>query len=198
VGSTVTPQAGATDTDPPGMDISSLSGLSTTSTLSNLQRPAAPAAGKGPFDAVSSLLGMSADDIADQVKSGKSLDDLAKTKGVSHSDLVAALKAGAPSELQGTDGLDAMVEQIASQTGMRPMGPPPPPPSDSGVLSGNVSSSQQTTLDALSSLLDMSSDDLQSSLQNGTSLVSLLTSHNVDLSDLADTLQSGFLVDKTA
>jgi hypothetical protein len=183
------------------MDISSLTGVSATtsaSTVSSLHRHSGPPAGKGPFDAVSSLLGMSADDIADQVKGGKSLDDLAKAKGVSHSDLVAALKAGAPSELQGTDGLDAMVEQIASQTGMRPMGPPPPPPSDSGVLSGNVSSSQQDTLDALSSLLDMSSDDLQTSLQSGTSLVSLLKSHDVDLTDLADTLQSGFLVDKTA
>ena len=177
---------------------SSISSLGGTSAVNQMQRPQGPPPGKGPFDAVSSVLSMSADDIASAVKSGKSLDDLATEKGVSHSDLVAALKAGAPSELQGTDGLDAMVEQIASQKGAGPMGPPPPPPSDSGVLSGNLSSSQQDTLDALSSLLDTSSDDLKSSLQSGTSLVALLKAHNVDLDDLANTLQSGFLVDKTA
>ena len=77
--------------------INSIGGVS-SSTFSSLQelQSAQRSQGKGPFDAVSGLLGMSADDVASAVQSGKSLDDLASAAGVSHEDLVAALKAGAP------------------------------------------------------------------------------------------------------
>jgi hypothetical protein len=176
------------------MMISSVPSTSTTAALA-AARPPHQGPGPGPFDSVSSLLDMSVDDIASAVRSGTSLDDLAKDKGVSHDDLVAALKAGAPQELQGTSQLDGIVAQIASATGTdRPTGPPPPPP-PSGVMSGSLTSGQQSTLDALSSLLDMSSDDLQSSLQSGTSLVGLLQDKGIDLSDVAGALQSGFMVD---
>ena len=141
---------------------------------------------------------MSADDIASSVQSGKSLDDLAAAQGVSHADLVAALKAGAPPELQASSDLDSSVTQIAAQKGTdRPAGPPPPPP-PSGVMSRNMTSDQESTLSSLSSLLGVSSEDLVSSLQSGTSLVSLLQDKDVDLSRLAGALQSGFLVDRTA
>ena len=136
------------------------------------------AQGKGPFEAVSGLLGMSADEISSAVSSGKSLNDLASAKGVSHDDLVAALEAGAPEELQGTSALDDMVEDIASRTGA-PSGPrghggppPGPPPGAKGVLSGDLTSTQQSVLDQLASLLDTSSEDLQTSLQSGASLTS--------------------------
>ena len=181
-----------------GISAQALASLTSTSALSATSTTSTKRHGKGPFDAVSSLLKMSADDIASSVQSGKSLDDLASAQGVSHADLVAALKAGAPPELQASSDVDSVVAQIAAQKGTdRPTGPPPPPPA-SGVLSGNLTSDQQTTLGSLSSLLGVSSDDLESSLQNGTSLVSLLEGKGVDLSDVAGALQSGFLVDKTA
>lgn len=161
--------------------------------------------GKGPFDAVSGLLGMSSGDIASAVSSGKSLDDLAKAKGVSHQDLTAALEAGAPQELQGTTQLHTMVEDIASHrggvggpggTGGHGGPPPGPPPgAASGVLSGDLTTTQQSMLDQLASLLDTSSDELETSLQSGTSLAQLLDDKGVSLDQLATTLQSGFLVD---
>ncbi len=186
--------------------INSISGVSSSTItqvqgLQSAQRPQ----GKGPFDAVSGLLGMSADDIASAVQSGKSLDDLASAAGVSHEDLVAALKAGAPQELQGSSRLDAMVEDIASHKGMPmggpggPGGPPPgPPPGASGVMSGELTNSQQTMLEQLSSLLGTTSDELATSLQSGTSLADLLGDKGVSLGQLASALESGFLVDVRA
>lgn len=159
--------------------------------------------GKGPFDAVSGVLGMSADDIAAKVRAGSSLDDLASEKGVSHDDLVAALKAGAPAELQGSEQLTSMVEHLASQKGMAgPGGPPPGPPpaggpgGPSGVMSGQKTDSQQAMLDSLSELLDASSEGLEDSLQSGTSLTDLLDQKGVSLSQLAESIQAGFLIDQ--
>lgn len=156
--------------------------------------------GKNPFDSVSNLLGMSADNIATKVKAGSSLDDIAAEKGVSHDDLIAALKAGAPQEVQGSDQLTSMVEHLASQKGA-PVGSPPSLPTGapggvSGVMSGQRTDAQQAMLDSLSGLLDTSSDDLENSLRSGTSLVDLLDQKGVSLSSLANSLQSGFLVDQ--
>jgi lambda repressor-like predicted transcriptional regulator len=160
---------------------------------------------KGPFAAVSNLLGMSADDIAAAVKSGTSLDQLAQQKGVSHDDLIAALKAGAPQRLQSDPNVDQILNNIASSTGRTGWhGHHHHHDSDggagaaSGVMSGSMTSAQQTMLSQLSSLLGTTPDDLQSSLQSGTSLASLLDNKGVSLDQLANSLQSGFLVDVKA
>jgi lambda repressor-like predicted transcriptional regulator len=182
--------------------INSISGTTSLnfSTMSGVGGPQG-AHRSNPFEAVSDLLGMSASEIAGQVKSGKSLDDLAQTKGVSHDDLIAALKAGAPQGVKGGD-FDAMVEKLASKQGMQgPMGPPPgPPPGGMGGLldGGTVSESQQSVLDSLSELLDMSSEELQDELTSGTDLSSLLQDKGVSLSDLASVIEAGFLVDVRA
>jgi lambda repressor-like predicted transcriptional regulator len=63
-------------------------------------------------------------------------------------------------------------------------------------MSGQKTDAQQTMLDSLSDLLDMSSEDLEASLRSGTSLVDLLDQKGVSLNSLADSLQSGFLVDQ--
>lgn len=53
-------------------------------------------------------------------------------------------------------------------------------------------------LDKLAELLDMSTDDVQTSRQSGTSLADLLEDKGVSLDQLADQLQSGLLVDLRA
>jgi hypothetical protein len=121
------------------MTMNSISGIGSTQALFGHQPPPPAPDGKGPFEAVSSLLGMSADDIASAVGSGTSLSDLAASKGVSKDDLVSALKAGAPEELQGTSQLDSIINDMITRTGSigaggpgGPGGPPPPPPPPSG------------------------------------------------------------------
>lgn len=172
------------------------------SAMSGIGRPHAAPSGKGPFEAVSGVLGMSADEIASQVQSGKSLDDLATDKGVSHDDLVAALKAGAPQGAKDSGKLDEMVEKLTSRKGRQgPMGPPPgPPPGGMGGVmgGGKLSGSQQSMLDSLSELLDISSEELQEELTSGTSLTDLLQDKGVSMNDLASAVQSGFLVDVRA
>ena len=180
--------------------MNSISGTSSlnVSAMSGIGRPHAAPSGKGPFEAVSSVLGMSADEIASQVQSGKSLDDLATDKGVSHEDLVAALKAGAPQGAKDSGKLDEMIEKLASRKGVQ--GPMGPPPGGMGGLmgGGKLSGSQQSMLDSLSELLDISSEELQEELTSGTSLTDLLQDRGVSMDDLASAVQSGFLVDVRA
>jgi len=177
--------------------------------------------GRSPFQAVSSLLGMSAQDIAGQVSSGKSLDDLAKEKGVSHDDLVSAIKAGMPDRMKNSANADQLAETIATQQGLPTQGPggtPPsgPPPSgvapsgpspisslngigrSSGILSGTLTGQQQDMLDSLSNLLGTDSNTLLDQLSSGTSLSDLVKDKGIDSSKLADVLQNGLLVDTTA
>ena len=63
---------------------------------------------------------------------------------------------------------------------------------------GSLSEAQRSTLDTLSSLLDMSSDDLATSLQSGTSLGDLLQQKGIDLGTLASSLEKGVVVDLRA
>lgn len=196
------------------MSVSSINSLTSTATSQVTQT--AHQGGKSPFDAVSSLLGVSAQDIAKQVASGKSLDDLAKAKGVSHEDLVSALKTGMPADLKASAKADAIAETIATQQGMPTQGPAGTPPAgqppsrrppisslngigqSSGVLSGNLTSSQQNMLDSLSSALGTDSTSLLDELQSGTSLSDLVKSKGIDSSTLANVLQNGLLVDTKA
>jgi hypothetical protein len=47
---------------------------------------------------VAEKLGLSSDDLKAQLKDGKSLDDIATAQGISHEDLITAIKAGMPSD----------------------------------------------------------------------------------------------------
>ncbi len=149
---------------------------------------------KSPFDAVSSLLGMSADDIRAAVKNGTSLDNLAKSKGVSHADLVAALKAGAPPRAQQDPNFDANIEKLTQATGnLRGWGGHLH--HDGGAAASSASTAQQSGLSVVSSLLGTSPDDLLAELNSGTSLSSLLDAKGISVDQLGSALQSGMLVD---
>lgn len=165
--------------------------------------------GQSPFQAVSSLLGMSPEDIAAQVKSGKSLDDLATSKNVSHSDLVAAIKAGLPQDVQSSGKPDTIAESIATRQGMPAHhhhhhdtdGASSSGSSGSratGVLSGTLTASQQTMLGGLSSLLKTDPTSLMNQLQSGTSLSDPVTSAGASSASLAGVVSQSLFVDTKA
>jgi hypothetical protein len=125
-----------------GMTIGSLSINSTSAvqSASGQHRGQKPPA----MDKTAEALGLSTDDLKGQLKSGKTLNDIAKTQGVSSDDLLKALKsdltaskpANAP-ELS-DDQLTQMAANIAAGKGPKGAhghgghgGPPPPPPVDS-------------------------------------------------------------------
>ena len=161
----------------------------------------------GALNAAAKALGMSKSDVQADLASGKSLDDL-----------VTALKADMPKDLQNSDQADAIAEKIATTKGMDavrppagagpaggPGGPPPgPPPSDNddssgtGVFGGNLTSSQSKTLDKLADLLGTDSTSLLQSLKSGTSLSDLVQQTGVDSSKVTSVLQDGLFVDTKA
>lgn len=171
--------------------------------------PPRPPDRKSPFEAVSSLLGMSADDIAAQIGQGKSLDDLATSKGVSHADLIGALELGMPGlQAPSVDG-SAIAERIATRKGLpqphhhHHHGGPRPSASAgdgtaSGVLTGTVTEVQQSMLDKLSGLLGIDASSLLDQLRGGANLSDLVSAKGVAGSSLASVLQDGLLVDATA
>jgi lambda repressor-like predicted transcriptional regulator len=159
-----------------------------------------------PMAAAAKALGMSKDDLMSELQSGKSLDDVAKEKGVSQDTLDAAVKAALPPRVQSSADVDDIVSKITSQVGP-PQGPQGPPPgaassgsgdTSSGVYGSTLTADQSSTLDALSSLLGTDSTSLLSDLQSGTSLSDLLSSSNVDLSTIAGIMQNGLLIDTSA
>ena len=153
----------------------------------------------GMLKSVAAALGMSTADLRTQLQSGKSLDDVAKDKGVSHADLLAAIKKGLPSDVASSANADQVAEDISTRKGL-----PPRPPKDSGasplngVLGGSLTATQSKVLDALSSALGTDTPTLVSQLQSGASLSSLAAGKGVDGGKLADILQNGLLFDAKA
>jgi hypothetical protein len=172
--------------------------------------PPPPGGGGGPMKAASQALGLSEDDLATELQSGKSLSDVAGEQGVSTDDLAAALKQGMPQELAAGRRADAIVTRMLDEKGgpKRPQGPPPGggggfpasklDGSASGVLGSSLTSSQQQTLDHLSSLLGTDSDSLLSSLKSGSNLSDLVSAKGIGSAQLASVLQDGLLVDTRA
>ena len=171
------------------MSISSLSSTSSawaTAQTSSTSRPAGPPPGGGGPEktnaAVADLLGIDTDDLTSQLKSGKTLSEIADAAGVSNDDLVSTIQATLP-----TDAPAGMAADIAS--GTIPAlggsgGPPPKPPVDA-----------QSGIDALSSALGVSSDDLLERLTDGTGIQDLLDSHPDVAAQLNASQSKGSLVD---
>jgi lambda repressor-like predicted transcriptional regulator len=183
---------------------------STAATQALFGRTDRPRQGGGAIAVAAKALGLSTDDVISQLKSGKSLGDIADAQGVSRTDLASALKSGMPDGTASSDKADEIVDRIINQVGLpqRPQGPRPDATSDStsdsgvsgvsGVLGSSLTSSQQSTLDSLSSLLGTTSDSLLGSLQSGTSLADLVSAAGVSQGSLASILQDGLLIDTTA
>jgi lambda repressor-like predicted transcriptional regulator len=148
--------------------------------------------------AAAAALGMSTDEVVEALASGLTLADLADQQSVSRGDLVAALVADAPAELQASGEVEEMVAHLVDQVGLGGPGGGRPPRGSTGVLGESLTSDQQTTLDLLSGLLDTSSSDLVSALRGGTSLATLLSGAGVSYDALAGAVEAGLLIDTSA
>jgi hypothetical protein len=153
-----------------------------------MQRPPRPDMAKA-LAPVADALGLDAAELKAELKGGASLDDLAQTRGVSHEDLLAAIKeglaeVGPPVGAGAVDQarLDAMAEEIAGRSGAeRPAGPgpggPPPPPRVAG------DETVQASLARVADLFDMDTDELLTQLQS-TTLADLASSRQVGADEL--------------
>jgi hypothetical protein len=196
-----------------GITLSGVSNASAsyTAQVSQAQRPARD--DKDPMDPVAKALGVSTDELHAELDEGdKSLNDLATSAGLSHDDLVAAIKAGMPSDATGSGpgstsatDLTAVAEKIASTKGA----PPPPPPggfnggpgfgpADGASASAVVGNSAK--LGGLSRLYDLDADsaDSLSSAQSSGDIVKLLQKNGADLGQLKSVLNSGDLLNTLA
>ena len=172
-------------------------------------RPPPPPGGGGPMKAASEKLGISEDDLADELQSGKSLADVANEQGVSTEDLAAALRADMPKGMAAGSKADEIVSKMINEKGgpKPPHGPPPSAGgfaaskldgSTSGVFGSSMTTGQQNTLNTLSSLLGTDSSSLLNSLKSGSSLSDLVSSKGIGSEQLASVLQDGLLVDTKA
>lgn len=187
-----------------GAGVSTVDRTSSTAAGARVQGPPPPPPGGGSgggvpphVEAAAEALGLSTDDVVDALQDGSSLADLAEEQGVSRDDLVAALVAAAPEEMQDLGNLTELTEGLVDQKGLgRPAGPPPV--GSTGVFGAALTEAQGVTLDSLAALIGTGSDTLVTALQHGTSLASLLTDAGVSVSDIADAVQQGLLLDTEA
>jgi hypothetical protein len=141
------------------------------------------------------LLGISADELKQDLQSGTTLSQLADEKGVSRSDLLASikqgLKEGAPAGVQAPD--DATLDEIAGNIAddKRPQGPPPPPPPSSQDGSQRV----QQSISSLADALGVDPDQLLTQLNSDGWLDSVAKSRGLSTDS---SLFQGLLVDQQA
>lgn len=141
------------------------------------------------MDAVASKLGMSPDDLKSSLASGQSMTDLAQKAGVSKDDLVSTI-ASTLSPQGGADPTQ-LATRIADHA--RPTSGARPPQGGGGDGGGGSSVGQG--IDALSSALGISSDDLVQRLTDGTGIADLLTGNSDVASQLSAAQNKGALVD---
>jgi lambda repressor-like predicted transcriptional regulator len=151
----------------------------------------------GHVEAAAEALGLSTDEVVEALQDGASLADLAEEQGVSRDDLVAALVADAPADLQAMDGVEDMIGELVDTAGTAgPAGPPPG--GSSGVWGEALTADQSEALDAVASLLGTDATALLDRLYGGASLTDLLADAGVSASDLSGALTGGLLIDTTA
>jgi hypothetical protein len=137
---------------------------------------------------VAQLFGMSSDDLMSAVKaSGGSLADYAASKGISSTDLTAAIKQGlqanAPNGVQLSDSqLTNMAQRIEShKPGDGPQGPPP----DGGAVSMSATSSNSTIKTELEKLIaDLKASESTASTDGTTSSSTSTSSTSTIKTDL--------------
>lgn len=147
---------------------------------------------ENPLARVAETLGLSTDELKSRLDTGRSLSDIATEKGVTHDELISAIKAGMPSGTAAAGDPDALAEKIAERThGSTP--PPPPPPG--GPRGENAGLRDETKLAEVGKLLRMDTDEVTAAATSAAGLVALLRDKGVDLGSLRDVLTSGDLLD---
>lgn len=166
---------------------STLSTSSTASTDASSFDPAQGGQGKPPFlDAAASALGMTSDQLDAKLKSGESLTDIAKEKGVSTDTLKSAISKDFKSKHPNASDSEAssVADRVMS-------GPPGPPPSASTTQSSQGS---PPWLGAAARSLGLSTDELSTKLASGQSLSDIAKTQGVS----TDTLQTALAADFTS
>jgi uncharacterized protein YidB (DUF937 family) len=149
------------------------------------------------MDAAAKLLGMSSSDLRSALQSGKSLADIASSKGIGQDTLTAAMAAAIQQANPNVSSERATEVATAIATRTPPAGGPPP---DAAQASDATQGATGTTavqghhhhhhhaggaaMDAAAKTLGMSTTDLMSSLQSGQSLASIAKSKGVSQDDL--------------
>jgi uncharacterized protein YidB (DUF937 family) len=145
------------------------------------------------MDAVATKLGMSTDDLKSSLAKGQSMTDLAQKAGVSKDDLVSTIASTLSS--QGPDGQTVDPTQLATRIAdhARPTGGRGG--HQAAGATGGASSAVGQGIDALSSALGISSDDLMQRLTDGTGISDLLSGNSGVASQLSAAQNKGALVD---
>jgi uncharacterized protein YidB (DUF937 family) len=151
------------------------------------------------FSNTAQLLGISGSTLSTDLQSGTTLAKLAQQKGVSSSDLLASvekdLQANAP---QGAPTLTStQIEQIA--TNVINGTPPTPPngPASSGEQGGasGTGGPPALSLSNTAQLFGVSSSDLSTDVQSGTTLAELAQQKGVSSSDLLASVEKDLQAD---
>jgi len=148
------------------------------------------------MDAAAKLLGMSSSDLRSALQSGKSLTDIASSKGIRQDALTSAMAAAIQQANPNVSSERATEVATAIATRTPPAGGPPP---DGAQATDATQGGTGTTathghhhhhhaggaaMDAAATTLGMSTTDLMSSLQSGQSLASIAKSKGVSQDDL--------------
>ncbi|MCV2392874.1 hypothetical protein OEB99_01000 [Actinotalea sp. M2MS4P-6] len=183
-----------------GSGVTSIGRTGTSTSTAAIQPPPPPRDGSGVpphLEAAADALGLSTDEVVEALQDGASLADLAQEQGVSRDDLVAALVAAAPQDMQGLGNLTELTESLVDQAGLgRPVGPPPE--GSSGVFGAGMTAAQQDTLSSIADLLGTGTDAVLSALQNGSGLSDLFDRAGVTTGDLAGWVEQSLLLDTDA
>jgi hypothetical protein len=169
------------------MNISSIGGASGTSAVGGANQNDFRSRMEQSMTPVAQLFGMTSDQLMSAVKaSGKSLADYASSKGISSTDLTAAVKQGlqsnAPNGVQLSDTqLTNLAQRIENhKPGDGPQGPPP-----SGAIGGVSGTSSTTKTDLEKLIADLKAADAKSSI---TGAVGTQASGSVSTNALIDVL----------
>lgn len=132
------------------------------------QRPPGP---PPQMEGVAKLFGMSSSELSSELKSGKTLNDLASEKGVSSTELIKTIETElAAHKPEGAPTLSAtQLTQMA--TGIA-NGTPPSPPAGGPGAGGSAEGSKATS--TLAQALGVEPSALLEALESGTSLSSLI------------------------
>ena len=161
------------------------------STLTSTSATAAVAQSRGhhrgghekTMQAVADKLGMDPEDLKKALKGGETMSSLAAKKGVSQDDLVATIAATLPAQRPDGVAIDTTSMATGIANGTRPERPNKP---GADVAQG---------IQALSSALGISGQDLLDRLTNGTGIADLLAKNPGVSAQLAQNQNRGALVD---
>jgi uncharacterized protein (DUF433 family) len=133
------------------------------------------------LDAVADVLGITTDELTEALDDGTTLEDLAESADVDVEDVYDAIRESMPEPPAGFAGGRERSLQSSGNFGALETGHP-------AQLLGQLPMSDET-LEAIADLLDISVDDLQEALKDGTSIEELAESADIDVEDILEAIK---------